>query len=288
MELYRCRICGEPGFGTELPSHCPCCGARRPYLESAIDYEPTVLGELTSKSRENLERLVELSTETTGFFRGASKVADQAEGKVLFSVLAQVEARHVTIICSLLGIEAGPPDLAEWEAMMERVESATRSVRVGIIGKYVSLPDAYLSPAGALRAGGFANDARVNIQWVTSDDCQTPEGAARQLEGVDGVLIPGGFGVRGIEGKIQAAGFAREHGIPFLGLCLGMQLLFERSSELGGADGLGFLGRSLRQVTAEPLLQSRGDLGPEGGDLVAETRKFLVVQGVAEQFPGDE
>ena len=106
MELYRCRICGEPGFGTELPSHCPCCGARRPHLALALDYEPTVLDELSSKSRENLERLVELSTETSGFFRGASKVADQAEGKVLFSVLAQVEARHVTIICSLLGMES--------------------------------------------------------------------------------------------------------------------------------------------------------------------------------------
>jgi CTP synthase len=96
-------------------------------------------------------------------------------------------------------------------------------VTIALVGKYVDLPDAYLSPAEALRAGGFGNDARVTIRWVTSDDCQTPEGAARQLDGVDGVLIPGGFGVRGIEGKIGAVRHARLHGIPLLGLCLGLQ-----------------------------------------------------------------
>src|SRR5262249_53208911 len=97
------------------------------------------------------------------------------------------------------------------------------------------LPDAYLSPAEALRAGGFANDARVNIRWVTSDDCQTPEGAARQLEGVDGVLVPGGFGVRGIEGKIGAGTDDRTHGIPLLGLCLGLQsVAIEGARNLAG------------------------------------------------------
>ena len=102
----------------------------------------------------------------------------------------------------------------------------------------MDLPDAYLSPAEALRAGGFGNDARVNIRWVPSDDCETPEGAAQALDGVDGVLIPGGFGVRGIEGKIGAIPHARTHGIPLLGLCLGLQcLVIEVARHLAGLDG---------------------------------------------------
>jgi CTP synthase len=122
-----------------------------------------------------------------------------------------------------LGLPFHDVDWSDWDDLLRRVHRPARSVTIALVGKYVDLPDAYLSPAEALRAGGFANDARVNIRWVTSDDCQTPEGAARQLEGVDGVLIPGGFGVRGIEGKIGAVSYARTHGIPLLGLCLGLQ-----------------------------------------------------------------
>ncbi|MBO0807707.1 MAG: CTP synthase [Actinobacteria bacterium] len=114
-------------------------------------------------------------------------------------------------------------DWSDWDELLQRVHRPARTVTIALVGKYVDLPDAYLSPAEALRAGGFANDARVNIRWVASDDCRTPEGAARHLEGVDGVLIPGGFGVRGIEGKIGAVTHARTHGIPLLGLCLGLQ-----------------------------------------------------------------
>jgi CTP synthase len=122
-----------------------------------------------------------------------------------------------------LGLPFRDVDWHDWDELLRRVHRPARTVTIALVGKYVDLPDAYLSPAEALRAGGFANDARVNIRWVTSDDCQTPEGAARQLDGVDGVLIPGGFGVRGIEGKIGAISHARTHGIPLLGLCLGLQ-----------------------------------------------------------------
>ena len=122
-----------------------------------------------------------------------------------------------------LGLPFRDVDWSDWDELLRRVHRPARTVTIALVGKYVDLPDAYLSPAEALRAGGFANDARVNIRWVTSDDCQTPEGAARQLDGVDGVLIPGGFGVRGIEGKIGAITHARTHGIPLLGLCLGLQ-----------------------------------------------------------------
>jgi CTP synthase len=106
-----------------------------------------------------------------------------------------------------------------------------------LVGKYIDLPDAYLSVTEALRAGGFANEARVNIRWVTSDDCATPEGAAKALLGVDGVVIPGGFGVRGIEGKLGALRHARENLLPTLGLCLGLQcLVIESARNLAGLD----------------------------------------------------
>ena len=101
-----------------------------------------------------------------------------------------------------LGLPFRDVDWSDWDDLLRRVHRPAHSVTIALVGKYVDLPDAYLSPAEALRAGGFANDARVNIRWVTSDDCQTPEGAAAQLADVDGVLVPGGFGVRGIEGKL--------------------------------------------------------------------------------------
>ncbi|MBT8225979.1 MAG: CTP synthase [Dactylosporangium sp.] len=113
----------------------------------------------------------------------------------------------------------------KWDDLLARVHRPRQSVTVAIVGKYVDLPDAYLSVAEAVRAGGFANRAKVAIQWVPSDMCTTPAGAESALATVDGVVIPGGFGVRGIEGKIGAARFARERGIPTLGLCLGLQCM---------------------------------------------------------------
>ncbi len=134
-----------------------------------------------------------------------------------------------------LGLPFRDVDWHDWDELLRRVHRPARSVTIALVGKYVDLPDAYLSPTEALRAGGFGNDARVTIRWVPSDDCQTPEGAARELDGVDGVLIPGGFGVRGIEGKIGAVRHAREHGIPLLGLCLGLQCVaIEAARDLAG------------------------------------------------------
>ncbi len=137
-----------------------------------------------------------------------------------------------------LGLPFRDVDWTEWDDLLRRVHRPAHSITIAMVGKYVDLPDAYLSPAEALRAGGFANDAQVNIRWVPSDHCQTPEGAARELEGADGVLIPGGFGVRGIEGKIGAIEYARTHGIPLLGLCLGLQcLVIEAARHLAGLEG---------------------------------------------------
>jgi len=137
-----------------------------------------------------------------------------------------------------LGLPFRDVDWTDWDDVLRRVHNPAHAVTIALVGKYVDLPDAYLSPAEALRAGGFANDARVNIRWVTSDDCQTAEGAARQLDGADGILVPGGFGVRGIEGKIGAVRHARTHGIPVLGLCLGLQCMaIEVGRDLAGLDG---------------------------------------------------
>jgi CTP synthase len=105
------------------------------------------------------------------------------------------------------------------------VHEPKHEVTIGLVGKYIDLPDAYLSVTEALKAGGFAHATKVYVKWVASDSCETPEGAARALADVDGICVPGGFGVRGIEGKLGALRFARENGIPALGLCLGLQCM---------------------------------------------------------------
>ncbi|HET7406128.1 MAG TPA: CTP synthase [Mycobacteriales bacterium] len=128
-------------------------------------------------------------------------------------------------------------DWTDWDSLLERVHHPSRRVTVALVGKYVDLPDAYLSVTEALRSGGFAHDTRVEIRWVSSDDCESPAGAARELDGVDGVLVPGGFGIRGIEGKLGAIRHAREHRIPTLGLCLGLQcMVIEGARSLAGLD----------------------------------------------------
>jgi len=124
-----------------------------------------------------------------------------------------------------LGLSFRDVDWTAWDELLRRVHHPRHEVTVALVGKYVDLPDAYLSVTEALRAGGFANDARVRIRWVPSDECATPEGAAAQLGDVDGVCIPGGFGIRGIEGKIGAIRYAREQHVPTLGLCLGLQCM---------------------------------------------------------------
>ena len=112
---------------------------------------------------------------------------------------------------------------AEWEDLLERVHNPKEEVNIAIVGKYIDLPDAYLSVTEAVKAGGFANYAKTNVLWVAADECETVEGAAKALVNVDGIVIPGGFGIRGIDGKIGALRYARENKIPALGLCLGMQ-----------------------------------------------------------------
>ena len=116
-------------------------------------------------------------------------------------------------------------DWSSWNEVLKSVHEPKNEVTIGLVGKYIDLPDAYLSVTEALRAGGFAHTTKVNLHWVPSDDCETPDGAHRQLAHLDGICVPGGFGIRGIEGKLSALRFARENQIPALGLCLGLQCM---------------------------------------------------------------
>ncbi|MET3806945.1 CTP synthase [Nakamurella sp. UYEF19] len=137
-----------------------------------------------------------------------------------------------------LGLSFKDVDWTLWGQLLERVHHPSETVRIALVGKYIDLPDAYLSVTEALRAGGFGNDARVEIVWVASDDCGTPAGAAAALGDVQGVLIPGGFGVRGIEGKLGAIQYARTNKVPLLGLCLGLQcIVIEVARNLAGLGG---------------------------------------------------
>ncbi|MGV1035295.1 MAG: CTP synthase [Microbacteriaceae bacterium] len=124
-----------------------------------------------------------------------------------------------------LAEQAGPVNWTLWQDLLDTVNEPKHEVRIGLVGKYIDLPDAYLSVTEALRAGGFANHTKVNIEWIASDLCSTPDGASKALSHLDGICVPGGFGIRGIEGKLGALTFARENGIPTLGLCLGLQCM---------------------------------------------------------------
>ncbi len=133
------------------------------------------------------------------------------------------EANLSGIVCRELGIDAPEPDLMEWWALVARIHHQSKTVRIGLVGKYVQLHDAYLSVAEALRHAGYALDARVEIEWIDSETL-TKENYVETLSQADGIIVPGGFGSRGIEGMILAAQYAREHHVPYLGICLGMQI----------------------------------------------------------------
>lgn len=127
------------------------------------------------------------------------------------------------VVCRELGIDAKEPDLTEWISMVERIKARPDTVNIGLVGKYVELHDAYLSVAEALRHAGYFHNTHININWIDSE-LITPESAAEKLSGLDGIIVPGGFGSRGIEGMIQAAKYARENNIAYFGICLGMQI----------------------------------------------------------------
>ncbi|QPK94744.1 CTP synthase [Actinomyces sp. zg-332] len=169
-----------------------------------------------------------------------------------------------------LGLRANDVDWSKWNTLLERVHSPKHEVEVALVGKYIDLPDAYLSVTEALRAGGFAHWAKVKIRWVTADDCDTLEGATRVLGGADAILVPGGFGNRGIDGKIGALRWARENKVPTLGICLGLQcMVLEVARNLAGLEKAS--STEFDPNTSEPLIatmeeqlafvEGAGDLG---------------------------
>ncbi|MBR3991130.1 MAG: CTP synthase [Clostridia bacterium] len=142
----------------------------------------------------------------------------------LYEAPLMLEKSHFSeVVCRELGIEAGEPDLAEWSAMVDRIKSRPYTVKIGLVGKYVALHDAYLSVAEAMRHAGYFYNTHIKISWIDSEEL-TEDNAAEKLGGLDGIIVPGGFGSRGIEGMIAAAQYARENDVPYFGICLGMQI----------------------------------------------------------------
>ena len=149
-------------------------------------------------------------------------------------------------------------DWTGWDDLLGRVHNPSSEVTIGLVGKYIDLPDAYLSVTEAIRAGGFQNDCKVHLRWVSSDECATPEGAARNLADLDGICVPGGFGVRGIEGKLGALTYARENGVPTLGLCLGLQcMVIEFARTVSGLEGANSL--EFDESTPHPVVSTMAD-----------------------------
>lgn len=143
-----------------------------------------------------------------------------------------------TYIIKALNLKAKDVDWSGWQPVLTAVHEPKHEVNIGLVGKYIDLPDAYLSVTEALRAGGFANSTKVNIHWIKSDDCESASGARENLAELDAICVPGGFGIRGIEGKLGALKFARENQVPTLGLCLGLQcMVIEYSRNVVGIEG---------------------------------------------------
>ena len=157
-----------------------------------------------------------------------------------------------------LGLPFRDVDWTRWDDLLRRVHHPRNEVTIGLVGKYIDLPDAYLSVTEAIRAAGFHHDCRVNIRWVSSDECATMDGAAKQLSDLDGIVVPGGFGVRGIEGKLGALRYARENRLPALGLCLGLQcMVIEYARTVCGLEGANSL--EFDESTPHPVVATMAD-----------------------------
>ena len=167
----------------------------------------------------------------------SSNVLQNLDVEYLYEAPLAMEHEHLAqVACKCLNLPCPEPDLTDWKAMVEALRNPTREVNIALVGKYISLHDAYISVVEALKHGGIASHATVNIHWINSEDV-TAENADEFLADTDGILVPGGFGDRGIDGKIEAIRYARTHNIPFLGLCLGMQLaIVEYARHVAGLE----------------------------------------------------
>ncbi len=151
-------------------------------------------------------------------------VIEMPDADTLYQVPITLQDQKLDeLTCEHFDLDCGPADMEEWKGLVSKVRNLSKTINIGLVGKYVELPDAYLSVVESLKHAGYVYDADINVQWINSEKL-TEEGIREELENVDGVLVPGGFGDRGIEGKLTAIRFARENNIPFFGICLGMQL----------------------------------------------------------------
>jgi CTP synthase len=187
-------------------------------------------------------------------------------------------------IIDALGIEAGEMVWDGWKDLLDAVHHPRHTITIGVVGKYIDLPDAYLSVSEAIRSGGFAHHTKVELKWIASDQCATPEGAEKALAGVDGVCVPGGFGIRGIEGKVGALRFCRENNIPTLGLCLGLQcMVIEYARNVAGLEGAS--SSEFNPEAAHPVIATMAeqiDIVSGNGDLGGTMRLGLFEATLAE------
>ena len=166
------------------------------------------------------------------------------------------------LVCQELGLETSPADMSEWEAVIQRIIKPQHQVRIGVIGKYIHLQDAYKSVYEAVTHAGGANDCAIEIVRVDSEDIER-DGAAAHLADMDGILVPGGFGERGVEGKVLAAQYARENNVPYLGLCLGMQIAcIEFARHALGLDGRTRRSLTPRRPTPSSLCSTNSKTSP--------------------------
>lgn len=189
-------------------------------------------------------------------------VIECRDADTLYQVPLDLQAQKLdSIVCEYLNLNCNGADMDEWISLVDKVKNLSEKVTIGLVGKYVALPDAYLSVAEALRHAGYAFDADIEIKWINSEEV-TKANVEETLQDVDGILVPGGFGDRGIEGKIHAIQYAREQKIPFLGICLGMQLAsVEFARNVLGLEGAN--SAELNPQTNYPII----DLLPEQKDV---------------------
>ncbi|WP_417220638.1 CTP synthase [Arthrobacter sp.] len=218
--------------------------------------------EIPDEMREKLGRTCDVDPEAVINCADAPSIYD-------IPVIIHDQGLDAHIVQSL-GLKFKDVDWTQWTRLLHAVHHPDHELEVALVGKYIDLPDAYLSVTEALRAGGFANETRVSIRWVPSDDCATEAGAKKALQGVDAICVPGGFGIRGLDGKLGALKFARETGLPTLGLCLGLQsMVIEYARNVAGLDDASsteFEPDSQNPVIAtmaeqEDIVAGKGDLG---------------------------
>ncbi|MHA7156025.1 CTP synthase [Arthrobacter sp. TMN-50] len=186
--------------------------------------------EIPDTMREKIGRMCDVDVDA---------VVNAADAASIYDIPKTLHAQGLdAYIVQSLDLKFKDVNWTKWNKLLDAVHHPKHTVEIALVGKYIDLPDAYLSVTEALRAGGFANKSKVIIRWVPSDECDTPEGAAKALDGADAICVPGGFGIRGLEGKLGALKYARENSVPTLGLCLGLQcMVIEYARNVVGLEG---------------------------------------------------